>query len=293
MRSAAAVVATAAGPRSSGPRSSRWRLLRALRRIALWTVLIVATVAGYALLAVSRQPGAQDMFAGAFDRAVAVSATLGLVVTDIQVEGRETTDTATIMRALAAERGTPILAVSPSRAKRQLEALPWVRSAAIERRLPYTLFVRLVERHPLAVWQHGGRQELIDRHGEVIAVNDLSPFAKLPTVVGEDAAAHAAKLLEMLASDPELAARISAAVRVDGRRWDLRVDNAVNVLLPEQNAAEAWNRLAQLERSNNLLKRDLQSVDMRLPDRLVLRVHPAPAAETPPGKKPRTPGKNT
>jgi cell division protein FtsQ len=293
MRSAAAVVATTAGPRSSGPRSSRRRLLRALRRIALWMFLIVATVAGYALLAVSRQPGVQDMFAGAFDRAVAISATLGLVVTDIQVEGRETTDTATIMRALAAERGTPILAVSPSRAKRQLEALAWVRSAAIERRLPHTLFVRLVERHPLAVWQHGGRQELIDRHGEVIAVNDLSPFAKLPTVVGEDAAAHAAKLLEMLAGDPELAARVSAAIRVDGRRWDLRVDNAVNVLLPEQNAAEAWNRLAQLERSNNLLKRDLQSVDMRLPDRLVLRVHPAPTAETPPGKKPRTPGKST
>jgi len=293
MRSAAALANATAALWSSGPRSSRRRFLRALRRVALWMVLIVATVAGYALLAVSRQPGAQDMFATAFDRVVAVSATLGLVVTEIQVEGRETTDAATVMQALAAERGTPILAVSPSRAKRQLESLPWVRSAAIERRLPHTLFVRLVERHPLAVWQHGGRQELVDRHGEVIAVNDLSPFAKLPTVVGEDAAAHAAKLLEMLASDPELAARVSAAVRVDGRRWDLRVDNAVNVLLPEQNAAEAWNRLAQLERSNNLLKRDLQSIDMRLPDRLVLRVHSAPAAEPAPGKKPRALGKNT
>jgi len=72
------------------------------------------------------------------------------------------------MAALDAARGTPILAVKPSRAKEQLESLPWVRSATIERRLPGTLFVRLVERRPLAVWQHGGTQELIDREGTVI-----------------------------------------------------------------------------------------------------------------------------
>src|SRR4029077_19474898 len=120
---------------------------------------------------------------------------------------RETTDAATIMAALAATRGTPILGVSPSRAKQQLESLPWVRSAAIERRLPGTLWVRLVERHPLAVWQHGGKQELIDRDGTVIPVKDLSRFARLPSVVGEDAASHAAALLDMLAREPELAAR--------------------------------------------------------------------------------------
>ena len=72
-----------------------------------------------------------------------------------------------------------------------------MRPASRERRLPQTLFVHLVERRPLAVWQHGGRQELIDRHGEIIAVKDLAPFARLPTVVGEDAAVHAAKLLDI------------------------------------------------------------------------------------------------
>jgi cell division protein FtsQ len=254
---------------------------------------LVLVLGSYALVALNRQPGAQSIISEAVDRAIAVSAALGLVVTDIDVEGRQTTDTATIMRALAAERGTPILAVSPSRAKQQLESLPWVRSAAIERRLPHTLFVRLVERHPLAVWQHGGKQELIDRRGEVIAVKDLSPFARLPTVVGDDAAAHAAKLLETLGSDPELAARVTAAVRVDDRRWNLRIDNAIDVLLPEENPAAAWARLCQLERSSKLLKRDLHTVDMRLPDRLVLRVHAAPATEAAPAKKPHSPGKST
>src|SRR5207248_9046113 len=124
----------------------------------------------YTFSGLGRKPLRQNAVGAAFGRLIAVSAGLGLVVTDIRVEGRETTDAATIMRALAAERGTPILAVSPSRAKQQLEALPWVRSAVIERRLPGTLFVRLVERHPPAVWQPGGTHELIDRDGAVIPV---------------------------------------------------------------------------------------------------------------------------
>src|SRR5207237_8884513 len=175
------------------------------------------------------------------------SAACGLVVADIDVEGRETTEAATIMAALGAARGTPILAVSPSRAKAQLESLPWVRSATIERRLPGTLFVRLIERRPLAVWQHGGIQQLIDRDGTGIRVWDLSRSVHLPTVVGDDAATNAAALIDTLASEPELAMRVTAAVRVGGRRWNLRVDDVIDVLLPEESAAAAWSRLAELE----------------------------------------------
>ena len=285
---------TPAGRRApSPPRPRRRRITPAMRRAAGWAVLVVLASGLYGAIMLSRLPIGQAILAGATDRALAASAALGLVVGDIEVEGRETTDAATIMAALAASRGTPILAVSPSRAKEQLESLPWVRSAAIERRLPGTIFVRLVERHPLAVWQHAGKQELIDREGAVIPVKDLSRFARLPSVVGDDAASHAAALLDMLAHEPDLAARVTAAVRVDERRWNLRIDNAINVLLPEESPGDAWARLAALERANSVLKHDIQTVDMRLPDRLVLRAAAPPPREVAPAKKPRPSGKST
>jgi cell division protein FtsQ len=221
------------------------------------------------------------------------TALLGLKVSDIRVEGRETTDPETILAALAAGPGTPILAVNPARAKQQLEALPWVRKAVIERRLPCTLYVRLVERKPLALWQHRGKLELIDRDGAVIPVTRLDRFAKMPMIVGEGAATHAAELLEMLASDPDLAARVSAAIRVGDRRWNLRIDNAIEVLLPADQAASAWSQLARLERSSAILKRDVQSIDLRLPDRLVLRISPEPPKEPAMSKKARPSAKNT
>ena len=279
-------------PASSPPPRRRRSLLPRLRRTLLPAFVVLLVVAGYAGVILTRSPEGRVWLADAGDRALAVSAALGLVVDEINVEGRETTDAATIMAALAADRGTPILAVSPSRAKQQLESLPWVRSATIERRLPGTLIVRLSERHPLAVWQHDGKLDLIDKQGEVIAVKDLGRFAKLPTVVGERAAGHAAALLEMLGREPELAARVSAAVRVDNRRWNVRIDKAIDVLLPEDDLEGAWARLAALERQSSVLKRDVQTVDMRLPDRLVLRtITPAPK-EAAPGKQ-RPPGKST
>src|SRR5205814_3588926 len=272
------------------PRRRR-HLPRRIRRGALWLLLAVAVAGSYGAILASRMPAGQAAFAQATDRFIAATGALGLVVNEIEVQGRETTDIGTVMAALSAARGTPILGVSPSRAKEQLETLPWVRSATIERRLPGTLFVRLAERHPLAVWQHGGIQQLIDREGTVIPVEDLSRFTHLPTVVGDDAATNAAALIETLASEPELAVRVTAAVRVGGRRWNLRVDDVIDVLLPEESAAAAWSRLAELERANALLKRDVQTVDLRLPDRLVLRVNAAPPREPAPAKKPHSSGK--
>ncbi len=283
------------GPAPRRPR--RGRVSAFVRRLGLWVGIPVLLAGGlYAAVQLSRSPLGQSTLQYAADRMLDGTARLGLVVTDIKVEGRETTDRDTILAALGAGPGTPILAMSPRRAKEQLETLPWVRSAVVERRLPDTLYVRLVERKPLALWQHGGKLELIDREGGVIPVTRLDRFAKLPLVVGEGAARHAAELLDMLATEPELAARVSAAIRVGDRRWNLRIDNAIDVLLPADAPAAAWAQLARLERSSAILKRDVQTVDVRLPDRLVLRVNPEVPKEaptSPTSKKGRPSAKNT
>ena len=268
-------------------RRGRRRLPRRVRRATPWLLVFVAAGVFYSVVLASRVPAGQVLLSRATDRILAASAALGLAVTNIEVEGRETTDATTVIAALSAARGTPILAVSPSRAKQQLEALPWVRSATIERRLPGTLFVRLTERHPLALWQHEGIQQLIDRDGTVIPVDDLSRFAKLPIVVGDDAATHAAALIDVLTSEPELNARVTAAIRVGERRWNLRIDDTIDVLLPEEKPDLAWHQLAELERSSSLLKRDVQTVDLRLPDRLVLRVNGTATPQAAPTKKPQ------
>ena len=267
------------------------RAYRLSRRVALPIVLSLGLAGAAALGLIPWLPRIGHAIEAWY---IGRTAALGLRVADIRVEGGATTDRATILVALGARLGTPILAVDPARAERRLEALPWVESAVIERRLPDTLAVRLVERKPLALWQHDGKIQLIDETGSVIPVSQLNRFAKLPLVVGPDAASHAARLLAMLAKEPDIAARVTAAVRVGDRRWNLRIDGKFDVLLPADDAAAAWAALAHLERSSAILDREVEAIDMRLPDRLVVRVVPQPPKPTAPAPgKGRVAAKNT
>jgi cell division protein FtsQ len=264
------------------------------RRGLLWLgVPLVLAALALATIKVWALPSGNELFARGATHLLDASAALGFRVADIRVEGRTTTDRETILDALNARPGTPILAVNPVHARHQLESLPWVRSAVIERRLPDTIYVRLVEREPMALWQHGGKLDLIDRTGAVISVDRLDRFVKLPMVVGEDAAVRAAEILSMLATEPDLAARVTAAIHVGGRRWNLRLDNAIDVLLPAEDPAAAWADLAGLQRNHAILQRNVQAIDMRLPDRLVVHVAPEPPKEAPSTKKGRPSAKNT
>src|SRR3546814_1121255 len=149
------------------------------------------------------------------------TARLGLRIEEVLVEGRARTEAEEILARLGLETGRPILAVDPEAARIALEELPWVRAASVERQLPDTLYIRLAEREPLALWQEQGVIQVIDRDGAVIPGVEPRRYAHLPLVVGSDAPAHAAMLIAVMNSEPELRERVTAAVRVGGRRWTL------------------------------------------------------------------------
>ncbi len=212
-----------------------------------------------------------------------VSAALGLRLDSLTVEGRENTDKDDLLAALDIERGAPILAIDVARARDAVEALPWVKAAKIERQLPNAVHVVIEERAPYALWQRGNRYSLVDRDGN--AITDIPEADQsLPLIVGPDAPAHAAELFDILTTNhPELSERVRAAVRVGNRRWNLYFDayeNGIAVRLPEDDLRGALDRLAGLERDHKILERDLDFIDLRLQDRLIVRVHPAPAPDT-------------
>ena len=213
---------------------------------------------------------------------IAFSADAGLRVREILVIGRRQTQRDALLDATLLAENAPILAFDPETARRRIEALPWVRSAIVERKLPATVLLHLDERRPLALWQNQGRFSLIDDEGKAIEERDLERFSDLVLVVGEDASTHAAALLRMLKTQPDLKARVRAAVRVGGRRWDLRLENGVDVQLPEENAASAWARLARYEHIHHVLGRDVKVLDLRFPDRLIVRQSRRPGNPKPP-----------
>ncbi len=217
-------------------------------------------------------------FANSADRLAAAwletTAEAGLAVDEVLLVGRNRTSKPALLASIGVERGTPIFAIDPQATKERIEALPWVATAMVERRLPNVLLIEIAERRPLALWQHRGRKVVIDQDGEVISAAAPDRFADLPLVVGEGAPAHTATLLSVLAREPQLQPLVVAAIRVGERRWNLRLHGDIDVRLPEEDVAEAWTELARLQREHGLLQREILAIDLRLSDRMVLRMAP-------------------
>ncbi|WP_193182852.1 cell division protein FtsQ/DivIB [Nisaea sediminum] len=261
---------------------------RRMRQVLIGTgfAALTAIVAGTGWHAA--RTGAIGQLAAAIDDAgIAVSNELGLVVSDILVEGRYRTERSDLVGAIATDRGTPILRVDLAALKARVDALPWVRTATIERRLPDTLFVRLEERTPLALWQREGELTLIDDLGVEVPGQNPRRFADLPIVVGDEAPARARAFLALLSREPDLNKRVRAVTWIGERRWNVRLDTGVDIELPERAPEKAWSHLAQLQRDHHVLDRDVVAIDLRLPNQLVVRVAPDVSSRL------RNPGKDT
>lgn len=275
----------AKAPRPLDTRPSRLRLLlrrqRRLLRPLAYGLTGLALLGAVAVLVRTMQPAHSVASLG--DR---IAAGVSFPVRSIVIEGRSLTPESKLREALAVSKGDKLLSVSLDAVRARVERLTWVQRATVERRLPGTLMVQITERHPFAVWQTGDKFVLIDRPGRVVAeldpVRDAATFAALPLVVGAGAPDYAAVLLDQLAAQPALRARVAAVVRVGERRWNLRLSNGVDVLLPEGAEAPAMTRLMELHTAQALLDRPVQALDLRLPDRLVVRPLPEPPLPVPP-----------
>jgi cell division protein FtsQ len=258
-----------------------WRRKRKLLRPALYASGLLALGVGF--VGIVHVLGKGPTFR---ERLGQATAQFGLRVREIVIDGRQKTPEPLLRAALGVRNGEPILAFSAAQARSRIEMINWVKSATVERRLPGTIVVQLNERRPFAVWQNQGKFALIDRGGNIVADSDVAAFAgQLPLVVGSGAPRAAANLIDALASQPRLQSRVTAAVRVGERRWDLRMNNGADVLLPEGAEMQALAKLTSLQNTHALLDRPLETVDMRLPDRLVVHPMPPPAPmQTPPEK---------
>lgn len=259
-----------------------WRTRPAL---TLWSLLLIGSLLSGGIWLASSGV-VLSVSERTHEKIIAASKDLGFTVQEILVMGRGQTTRRELLDAVQAERGAPILTLDLDAAKQRLEALPWIRSATIERMLPNTVFITVAERTPFALWQNKGQFALIDSEGKVIIKEGIERFADLFQVVGDDAPAHAATLLTMLATQPELLTEAKAAVRVGGRRWNILMNNGINVHLPEDNAETAWARLAEYERTHQVLDRDIKVLDLRIPDRLIVRRSvKSETPEAPPGRE--------
>ena len=205
----------------------------------------------------------------------------GLDINQVAVVGYRNALSEDIFAALRLEQAGSILSYDTAAARQRLESLAWVASAQVSRVLPDGLSVTIRERQPFAVWQHRQLMFLIDADGRTLEPASRSDHPDLPLVVGEGADESTAELLDLVKQFPAIQARMTAAVRVAGRRWDLELRDAPRLLLPEEAPGTALAWVDKMQREERLFDRRLTEIDLRVANRLVFHLAPEAAARAP------------
>jgi cell division protein FtsQ len=233
------------------------------------TVLILLGSAGFGVV----KGGHLEAFTSALsDTRNAIANSAGFRITAVIINGRKQLTQDEVLASGGVNGRSSLLFLDAATVRDKLKANPWIADATVLKLYPGQLQIDIVERSAFALWQQDGRLSVIADDGAVLEPYVSRRFFSLPLVVGKGAETRAREFLALLARYPQVNSVTKAAIFVGERRWNLRLKDALDIRLPENDVGNALASLSKLDKEEKLFSRDIVAIDMRLPDRLIVQL---------------------
>jgi cell division protein FtsQ len=238
------------------------------------SILLLTATLGYGAIVGGHVAAVADWLKDARDSAANA---VGFAITAVSVSGASQVSREQAIAIAGVTGRSSLLFFDAEAARAQLLANPWIADAAVLKLYPDRLQIAITERRAFALWQRNGRVNVIADDGTVLQPFMEPRYRGLPLVVGRGAERQAKDFIGVIDRYPEIRSALRASVLVAERRWNLRLTNGMDVRLPETDLQAALDRLVALDREKKLLSRDITTVDLRLPDRVTVRLSDAAA----------------
>ena len=202
----------------------------------------------------------------------AVANAVGFRIASVAINGRKQLTQDEILAIGGVTGRSSLLFLDAAVVREKLKSNPWIADANVLKLYPDRLQIDVTERTAFALWQQDGRLSVIAEDGAVLESYVSRSFVSLPLVVGKGADTKAKDFLAMLDRYPQVRDATRAAIFVGERRWNLRFKDGLDIRLPENDVGNALALLSKLDREDRLFSRDIVAVDLRLPDRVTVRL---------------------
>jgi cell division protein FtsQ len=198
------------------------------------------------------------------------------------VVGAKYTSAEALQKITSRYAGLNLFRLDVETLRKEIESLAWVERAEIEKQIPHTVVVRIVERRPVALLHGGGIPRYVDGSGR--------PFALLTPAVGDkdlplisvgspSGVSTAAAFLQTLRrNDPALYSRVSEIQPLvpDGfRLFDRELKTWVTV--DADGSTAKWLALYAIARKEGLAPESIEYADLRFDRRIVVKTKNAGA----------------
>jgi cell division protein FtsQ len=252
----------------------RWLAPDSDRRLprGIGTVAFAALMTATFVVGVVRGGHVEAVLNELSDARDAIANAAGFRITSIALAGGKHLTREEILTTAGVTGRSSLLFLDATAARARLKANPWIAEATVLKLYPGRLHIKITEREAFALWQKDGKVAVMSRDGTVLEPFVSRRFLKLPLVVGAGADVKAKDFLAVIDGFPQIRDQVQASVLVADRRWNLHLKNGINVRLPEHDVEKALATLVALDRDKKLLSRDIDTVDLRLPDRVTVRL---------------------
>ncbi len=240
------------------------------RRVGIAATLLI--LAGSVGFGVVKGEHVDEVVAAFQDTRNAAANAAGFRISSVILNGRKQLTQDEILAIGGINGRSSLLFLDAAAVRDKLKANSWIADANVLKLYPDRLQIDVTERTAFALWQEEGKLAVIAEDGAVLENYVPSRFVKLPLVVGKGADAAAKDFIALLDRYPQVRAVTKAAIYVGERRWNLRLNDNLDVRLPENDVGNALAMLGKLDREDRLFSRDIVAIDMRLPDRLTVRL---------------------
>lgn len=172
--------------------------------------------------------------------------------------------------------GLNLFRIDIARVRHDLASVSWISRIEIEKKLPDTLRINVMERTPMALLRNGDRFEYVDEHG--VAFGALSPAvgdSELPLISGAGGAELARTIVlirDLRLRDPQLFSRLSEIRPIPPRGFAIfDRDLASFVYANSDDIVEKWRALYAIARKEQLGRAAIEYADLRFAGRVVIK----------------------
>ncbi|HYW62299.1 MAG TPA: cell division protein FtsQ/DivIB [Bradyrhizobium sp.] len=240
------------------------------RRIGVIATLVI--LFGSAVLGIVKGGHVEEVTTALSNARNTLANSAGFRITAVAINGRKQLTQDEVLATGGVNGRSSLLFLDAATVRDKLKANPWIGEATVQKFYPGQLQIDITERSAFALWQQDGRLSVISEDGAVLEPYLSRRFASLPLVVGKGADAKARDFLALVDRYPRVRSAMKAAVLVGERRWNLRLKDGLDVRLPENDVGNALAALTRMDKEDRLFSRDINAIDMRLPDRLTVRL---------------------
>ena len=195
------------------------------------------------------------------------------MVAGMQVDGADADLTAAILNDLKLTFPVSSFDLDLDAIRTSVIAYAAVKDASVGVQPGGTLQIAVTQREPVAVWRYQNDLWLIDADGVTIGLLAArADRGELPLIAGDGAKDGIAEALALFQTAGPIADRVRGLVRMSERRWDLVLDRDQRIQLPQDNPIAALQRVMALNEAQDMLERDILTVDMRNAARPTIRL---------------------